>query len=187
MKVIGTGIPDLFILEPQVFTDSRGYFFESYNFETFGRFGLNMQFVQDNESKSSYGVIRGLHYQLAPYAQTKLVRVVLGSILDVVVDIRKTSPTFGKSFAVELNDSNKHQLLVPRGFAHGFSVLSQTAVINYKCDTLYNKEMERGINYCDPALNIDWRIPTESAIVSAKDKLHPSFAEAEMNFYYGEK
>jgi dTDP-4-dehydrorhamnose 3,5-epimerase len=177
-----TAIPGLFIFEPVVYKDNRGYFFESYNEQTFAQFGIDNRFVQDNQSFSTYGVIRGLHYQLDPHAQTKLVRVLQGRILDVAVDLRRSSKTFGKSFTVELSSDNKLQLLIPHGFAHGFSVLSETAEVSYKCDRLYNKESEGGIRYDDPRLNIDWQIPAEKAIVSAKDLALPLFAECRNNF-----
>lgn len=185
MKLVETTIPDLFIIEPRVFEDPRGYFFESYNAKVLSDNGINEVFIQDNESKSCKGVLRGLHYQLAPYAQTKLIRVIEGTILDVVVDIRKNSPTFGKSFTVELSGINKRQLLVPKGFAHGFSVLSETVIVNYKCDALYQPSAERGILYNDPNLKIDWQIDLETAIISSKDKVNPVFSKAEMNFLYG--
>lgn len=179
-----TDIPDLQIFEPRVFEDSRGYFFEAYNLETFEKGGVELNFVQDNQSKSSYGVIRGLHYQLKPYAQTKLVRALHGTILDVAVDLRRGSPTFGKHFSIELSAENKKQLLVPAGFAHGFSVLTETAVVFYKCDTLYNKESEGGIIYNDPSLNIDWKIPAGKEIVSEKDGALPLFKDCRNNFEY---
>ncbi len=182
MKILETPIKDLYIIEPRVFKDERGYFFESYNKKKFEEAGLQYDFVQDNQSKSQYGVIRGLHYQLAPFAQAKLVRVLEGKVLDVVVDIRKNSPTFGKTFSIELSADNFRQLLVPRGFAHGFSVLSETAIFAYKCDNIYNKSAERGILYNDHQLNIDWKIPTNKAIISEKDKINPVFADAEINF-----
>lgn len=184
MQVTTTPIPDLKILEPRVFEDSRGYFFESYNAATFEQLGINLQFVQDNQSSSSYGVIRGLHYQLPPYAQTKLVRVLHGAILDVALDIRQGSPTFGQHFSIELSADNKKQLLIPRGFAHGFSVLSEQAVVLYKCDGLYNKESDAGILYNDPALNIDWKVPADKVIVSDKDKVLPAFADCRNTFTY---
>ncbi|MHC1705184.1 MAG: dTDP-4-dehydrorhamnose 3,5-epimerase [Tenuifilaceae bacterium] len=187
MRLIETTIPDLFVIEPKVFEDPRGYFFESYNLKVLSDNGINQVFIQDNESKSSKGVLRGLHYQLAPYAQTKLIRVIEGTILDVVVDIRKNSPTFGKHFTVELSGTNKRQLLVPKGFAHGFSVISDSVIVNYKCDALYQPEAERGILYNDPELSIDWQIDLDSAIVSAKDKVNPVFSKAEMNFLYGKQ
>lgn len=182
MKIIETGIKDLFVIEPQVFKDNRGYFFESYNQKKFAELGLNYNFVQDNQSFSSYGVIRGLHYQLNPMAQAKLVRVISGKVLDVAVDLRKDSPTFGKHFSVELSDQNFLQFLIPRGFAHGFSVLSKTAIFFYKCDNFYSKESEAGILYNDPSLNIDWKIPQDKAIVSDKDKKNPHFEDAIINF-----
>ncbi len=184
MKIIKTKVPDLLIIEPKVFEDSRGYFFESYNKSAFEKENLNFDFVQDNQSKSGYGVIRGLHYQIEPYAQTKLVRVLSGKIFDVSVDIRKGSPTFGQWVGVELSDENKRQILVPKGFAHGFSVLSEIAVVFYKCDNFYRPEADRGINYRDRALNIDWKIEPEKAIVSEKDLKHPLLDEAEYNFVY---
>lgn len=185
MKKIETPIPDLFIIEPTVFEDSRGYFFEAFNAEKFSALGFDVQLVQDNESLSSRGVIRGLHYQLAPYAQSKLVRVVQGAILDVAVDIRKNSPTYGHHFAYELNAVNKHLLFVPRGFAHGFSVLSETAIVSYKCDALYNAPAERGIRFNDPDIGVDWRVNETEAIVSGKDNVLPLFKSIETNFVYG--
>lgn len=184
MEVISTPIPDLFVLVPRIFSDQRGYFFESYNASRLQAAGLLTDFVQDNQSFSTRGVIRGLHYQLAPYDQTKLVRAVVGRILDVVVDIRSGSPTFGKTFSIELSDENQKQLYVPRGFAHGFSVLSESAVVSYKCDNYYFSEAERGINYNDNHLNINWMLPSAEAVVSPKDRILPEFREAEMNFVY---
>ena len=184
MKAIETGIKGLIIIEPEVYEDSRGYFYESYNLDSFKKNGLMFQFIQDNQSKSSYGVIRGLHYQTEPYAQTKLIRAIQGSILDVAVDIRKGSPTFGKVFSVELTEDNKKQLLIPKGFAHGFSVISEKAVVLYKCDALYNPQAERGIIYNDPELSIDWKINKNDSIVSEKDKKHPFLKDAEINFIY---
>jgi dTDP-4-dehydrorhamnose 3,5-epimerase len=185
MNKIETPIKDLYVIEPKVFEDSRGYFFESFNSTKFFDLGFDVHFVQDNESLSSYGVIRGLHYQLAPYAQTKLVRVVQGSILDVAVDIRKNSPTYGKHFAYELSAENKKMLLIPRGFAHGFSVLTPNAIVNYKCDTFFNPSAERGIRYNDPTLKIDWKVDAANAIVSAKDNVLPLFDSIDTNFIYG--
>ena len=176
MKFFDTGIADLLLFEPRVFGDSRGYFFESYNEKQFAEHGINIRFVQDNQSMSSYGVIRGLHFQKAPYAQTKLVRVLHGRILDVAVDLRKNSPTYGKHFSAELSSDNKRQLLVPKGFAHGFSVLSEKAEVLYKCDAFYNKESESGIIYNDATLNIDWNIPAGKEIISEKDLRQNSFA-----------
>lgn len=175
MIVNRTEIEDLFIIEPRVFADKRGYFYESYNKSEFERNGLFYDFVQDNQSKSQYGVIRGLHYQLEPFAQAKLVRVLEGKVLDVVVDLRTSSPTFGQHFSIELSEDNYKQLLIPRGFAHGFSVLSEIAVFAYKCDNFYNKPSERGIIYNDPILAIDWKIPDNEQIVSDKDLINPIF------------
>lgn len=187
MKIVTTEFPGLLIVEPQVFNDDRGYFFEIYNQQNYLQNGVAYEFVQDNESKSCKNVVRGLHYQLAPYAQTKLVRVVEGRIFDFAVDIRKGSPTYGQYFKIELSSDNKLQLLVPQGFAHGFSVLSDVAIINYKCDNLYNKEAERGIIYNDPELQIDWGVDLKHSIISAKDMVYPTLAQAEKNFYYGQQ
>ncbi|WP_132055744.1 dTDP-4-dehydrorhamnose 3,5-epimerase [Pseudocnuella soli] len=177
-------IPGLVIVTPKLFQDSRGYFFESYNRKPFVDNGITADFVQDNQSRSTYGVIRGLHYQRNPFAQAKLVRVLQGTILDVAVDIREGSPTFGQHFSIELSDENCKQLYLPAGFAHGFSVLSETAVVSYKCDQYYNKESEGGIRFDDPALGIDWRVPTANAIVSDKDLLLPVLSEAHHNFTF---
>lgn len=182
MPFITTNIPDLLVYEPKVFADSRGYFFESYNEKIFEQQGLNMRFVQDNQSSSTYGVIRGVHYQLNPHAQTKLVRVLSGRILDVAVDVRNGSPTYGKYFSIELSAENKKQLLVPKGFAHGFSVLSERAEVMYKCDGFYNKESEGGFRFDDPALNIDWKIPPDKAIISDKDQVLPFLESVKTNF-----
>ena len=186
MPFIQTHIRDLLIFEPRVFEDSRGYFFESFNLNTFRSEGIDISFVQDNQSSSQYGVIRGLHYQMDPYAQVKLIRVLRGKILDVAVDIRKGSPTYGKSFCIELSHENKKQLFIPKGFAHGFSVLSEHAEVFYKCDAFYNKESEGGILYNDPELNIDWKIPAGKQIVSEKDIKLPFFAGCKNNFEYFE-
>ena len=182
MAFIKTDFSGLFIIEPVVFTDSRGYFFESYNENNFKAEGIDIKFVQDNQSKSSYCVIRGLHYQLNPYAQTKLIRVISGAILDVVVDLRQGSPTFSKVFSIELSAENNKQLLIPKGFAHGFSVISPTAEVTYKCDEFYNKESEAGIIFSDPALNIDWKIDPGKEIISDKDLVHPSVVNCKNNF-----
>jgi len=182
MTIHETRISGLLVIEPKVFEDNRGYFFESYNQKRFQQHNLNYSFVQDNESLSSYGTIRGLHYQIAPYAQAKLVRVITGKIYDVAVDIRKNSPTFGEWQGIELSSENKNQLLIPKGFAHGFSVLSETAVVMYKCDSFYAPDAERGINFKDHDLDIDWKIPEEDAIVSAKDRVLPDLKDAEINF-----
>ncbi len=184
MPFVKTGFPGLFIFEPKLFKDSRGYFFESYNANIFSAEGIAIKFVQDNQAQSGYGVIRGLHYQQNPHAQTKLIRVLSGNILDIVVDIRKGSPTYGKVFTIELSDTNKKQLLIPKGFAHGYVVLSQTAEVFYKCDEFYNKETEGGIIYNDPDLNINWQIPAEKAIVSEKDLLYPGINNCANNFSY---
>ncbi|MFN8238267.1 MAG: dTDP-4-dehydrorhamnose 3,5-epimerase [Chitinophagales bacterium] len=184
MKVLPTPLQDLFIVEPAVFADNRGFFYESYNAKKLQEAGQNYNFIQDNHSKSSYGVLRGLHYQNDPSAQTKLVRVTQGSVLDVVVDIRRGSPTFLQHFSLELSDENKLQLLIPRGFAHGFVVLSDTCEFLYKCDNYYDKASEGGIAYNDPTLNIDWRIPQQDIILSEKDKQNPFVEHANFNFTY---
>ena len=178
MKVIDTEIEGLVILEPQVFGDDRGYFFESFSLKRFEEKVSKTVFVQDNESKSKYGVLRGLHYQLPPYTQAKLVRVVKGRVLDVAVDIRKGSPTFGKHVAVELSEENKLQFFLPKGFAHGFAVLSEEAVFQYKCDEYYAPDHEGAIRYDDPELGIDWKLPVEDIILSEKDKKHPRLRDA---------
>ena len=182
MEIINTPIQELFILKPKKFEDSRGFFLESYNKDRFFNAKIKNEFVQDNFSSSQYGVIRGLHYQLAPYSQAKLVQVIKGRILDAVVDLRKESPTFGQTFSIELSEENGLQLMIPRGFAHGFSVLSEEVLFTYKCDNIYNKEAERGIIFNDADLAIDWQIPNEKSIVSDKDLKHPSFKDAEFNF-----
>lgn len=181
MSFTPTTFPGLIVIEPNVFEDSRGYFFEAYNERLFGQNNIGIDFLQDNQSRSSYGVIRGLHYQAPPYAQTKLIRVLIGAIVDIVVDLRIGSPTFGETFSIELTSENRKQLLVPKGFAHGFSVISETADVLYKCDEYYNRESERGILYNDPALAIDWKIPANKVVVSDKDKLLPL-----LNAYAGE-
>ncbi|MEO8934806.1 MAG: dTDP-4-dehydrorhamnose 3,5-epimerase, partial [Xanthomarina sp.] len=174
MTVLETNLQGCLILEPNVFEDERGYFFESFNQEKFNKAtGLNINFIQDNESFSTKGVLRGLHYQIDNYAQAKLVRVVKGNVLDIAVDIRKGSPTFGHYVAVELTETNMKQLFIPRGFAHGFVVLSDTAIFSYKCDNYYNKESEGGIIYNDATLNIDWQLPEESLLISEKDLILP--------------
>lgn len=171
MNFIKTKIEDVIIVEPRIFNDERGYFFESYNQKAFKEGGIDCNFVQDNQSKSSYGVIRGLHCQLGEHAQAKLVRVLQGKVLDVAVDIRRGSPTFGQHVAVELSDENQRQLFIPRGFLHGFSVLSETAVFSYKVDNFYCKESEFGIRYDAPEFNIDWQIPKDKVITSEKDRI----------------
>ena len=184
MPFIKTDFPGLLIFEPKVWEDDRGYFFESYNQKTFKAEGVEIAFVQDNQARSEFGVIRGLHYQLDPFAQTKLIRVLSGNILDVAVDIRKGSPTFGKTFTIELSAENKKQLFVPKGFAHGYSVISKTAEVFYKCDEFYNKESEGGISYNDPGLHIDWRIPGGEEIISEKDTKYPGLQECKNNFIF---
>lgn len=175
MNVIQTSIPGLLIIEPRVFADSRGYFFESFNLREFREKVGDIDFVQDNESKSSYGVLRGLHFQKDPFAQAKLVRVVKGCVLDVAVDIREGSPTYGEHYSVELSEENHLQFFIPRGFAHGFSVLSEEVIFQYKCDNFYHPESEGAIAWDDPDLAIDWHVPADKIILSEKDKHHPSF------------
>ena len=184
MKVIKTAIEDVVIIEPDVFGDARGYFFESYSQKKFDEQVRPVKFVQDNESKSKYGVLRGLHFQKGKDAQSKLVRVVKGRVLDVAVDIRKGSPTFGKYVAVELTEDNHRQLFVPRGFAHGFSVLSKEAIFQYKCDNLYAPQSEGAIAWNDPYINIDWQLPAEDVLLSAKDSAHPMLKDATDLFDY---
>lgn len=184
MKVIKTAIEDVVIIEFDVFGDARGYFFESYSQKKFDEQVRPVKFVQDNESKSKYGVLRGLHFQKGKHAQSKLVRVVKGRVLDVAVDIRKGSPTFGKYVAVELTEDNHRQLFVPRGFAHGFSVLSEEAIFQYKCDNLYAPQSEGAIAWNDPDIGIDWQLPAEDVLLSAKDAAHPMLKDAEDLFNY---
>lgn len=175
MTVTHTEFEGLYILEPRVFEDSRGYFFESFNDRIFKASGIDFQFVQDNQSKSEYGVIRGLHYQKAPYTQTKLIRVLEGEIYDLVLDLRKSSPSYGKTFGLHISSDNKKQLLVPKGFAHGFSVLSKTAIVLYKCDEFYHPDSEGGIIYNSPGLDLDWHVIPGKEIISEKDKKLPKF------------
>jgi dTDP-4-dehydrorhamnose 3,5-epimerase len=182
MELIGTEFDGLIILKPRIFEDSRGYFYESYNQDEFKQCGIPYVFVQDNQSESRKGVIRGLHYQLAPHAQTKLVRVMTGTIYDVAVDLRKDSPTFTEWYGIELSDDNKMQLLIPQGFAHGFSVLSEKAIVLYKTDDYYCREAERGIVFNDRFLNIDWHIDPSEWKVSERDKQLSSYEKAEFNF-----
>jgi len=179
MEIIPTPIEGLLIIKPRVYEDSRGFFFEAYNRDRYLDAGITMDFRQDNFSKSSYGVVRGLHYQLYPRSQSKLVAAVVGTVWDVAVDLRKGSPTFGQWYGVELSAENKIQFLIPQGFAHGFSVLSENAIFSYKCDDYYSPEYERGILYNDPTLMVDWKLPSEKIQVSAKDKTHPVFADAD--------
>lgn len=182
-----TEIPEVVILEPRVFGDARGYFYESFSSARFCKEVCDTVFVQDNQSKSGYGVVRGLHYQTAPHCQSKLLRVVTGRILDVVVDIRYGSPTFGKYVSVELSAENNRQIFIPRGFAHGFAVLSEEAVVLYKCDNYYKPECEGGIAWNDPSLAIDWQLPAEDVVLSDKDRNRCSLAEAPKHFNYNEK
>lgn len=182
MEAIKTDIDGVFIIEPRVFNDARGYFFESYSERDFNAQVREIHFVQDNESKSSYGVMRGLHFQRPPFTQSKLVRCVKGAVLDVAVDIRKGSPTYGQHVAVELTEDNHCQFFVPRGFAHGFAVLSEEAVFQYKCDNFYHPEADGGISILDTSLGIDWRIPTDKAILSEKDTKHPLLADFDSPF-----
>ena len=182
MKIISTEFKDLFVLNPKVLGDDRGYFMESFSKRTLLEAGIDLNFVQDNQSSSRRGVLRGLHFQIAPYAQTKLVRVISGVILDVVVDLRKDEHTFGKYFSIELSAENKKQVLVPKGFAHGFITLSNQAEVFFKCDEYYHPEADRGILFSDPALAINWKLGNTDFILSEKDKKHPIFAEANFEF-----
>lgn len=182
MNIIKTNIEGVVIIEPRVFEDERGYFFESFTERNFSAEVGEYHFVQDNEAKSSYGVVRGLHFQLPPHAQSKLVRVAKGRVLDVAVDIRKSSPTFGKYVAVELSDENHRQVFIPKGFAHGYAVLSDEAVVEYKCDDYYAPECEGAIAWNDAELAIDWQIPADKIILSAKDRLHLTLAECKTLF-----
>lgn len=182
MNLETTFIKDLVIISPNVFGDERGYFFEAYNKSKVSDLGIEIDFVQDNQSFSKKGTLRGLHYQNPPYAQTKLIRVLQGEIIDVAVDLRKDSPTYGKSFSILLSAENKKQLLVPQGFAHGFSVLSETASVMYKCDNYYNKESEGGIRFDDKTLNIDWGMDLKDAIISEKDLVLPNFENCNSQF-----
>lgn len=183
MNVIDTEIPEVKIIEPKIFGDPRGYFFESWSAKSYKKAGMDCRWVQDNESRSRYGVLRGLHYQAAPYTQAKLVRVIQGAVLDVAVDIRRGSPTFGKHVAVELTGENKRQLFVPRGFAHGFVVLSDDVLFAYKCDNLYAPSHERGLAFNDPALGIDWRVRLDRFLLSEKDTRNPLLKDAELFDY----
>ena len=179
MNVFKTQLPGVLIVEPKVFGDARGYFFESWNQAAYEAAGITNKWLQDNESKSRRGVLRGLHYQAAPYTQAKIVRAFSGAVLDVIVDIRKGSPTYGKHVAIELSGENKRQLYIPRGFAHGFAVLSDEAIFAYKCDNPYTPSADRGVLFSDPAIGIDWRIDVSKALLSEKDKKHPLLAQIE--------
>ena len=186
LNIVHTDIEGTFIIEPGVFNDSRGYFFESFNKKVFlDKTGLDIDFVQDNESMSSYGVMRGLHFQFPPFAQAKLVRCVKGSVLDIALDIRKGSPTFGQYVSVELTEENHRQFFIPKGFAHGFAVLSETAIFQYKCDEFYHPESEGGISILDESLCIDWRIPADMAVLSEKDTRNPLLKDFDSPFIYG--
>ena len=187
MEVIKTDIEGVVIIEPRIFRDDRGYFFESFSQREFQEKVCNTVFVQDNESKSSYGVLRGLHFQKPPYAQSKLVRVIKGAVLDVAVDIRKGSPTFGQHVAVELTEDNHRQFFIPRGFAHGFSVLTDEVIFQYKCDNFYAPQSEGALAWDDPDLGIDWRLPAEKVILSEKDRHHSRLKEADWLFDFNEK
>lgn len=187
MEVIKTKLEGVVIIEPRIFKDARGYFFESFSQKEFNEKVMPINFVQDNESMSSYGVMRGLHYQRMPYTQSKLVRCVKGRVLDVAVDIRKGSPTFGQHVAVELSEENHRQFFIPRGFAHGFAVLSDVAIFQYKCDNFYAPQADAGIQLLDEALGIDWKIPTAEAILSEKDLNQPLLAEAVLDFDINDK
>jgi len=184
MQFQETEFPGLIIIQPDIFKDNRGYFFESYNQKNFSKGNVNYNFLQDNQARSTYGIIRGLHYQLEPHAQTKLIRALSGTILDVVVDLRKGSPTFHKVFSIELSDQNKTQLLIPRGFAHGYSVLSEVAEVFYKCDAYYHKDSEAGVLWNDATLQIDWKVPADKVVVSEKDTLHPVIDNCKNNFSF---
>lgn len=182
MNLVKTNLQGCFIIEPKVFNDSRGYFFESFNQQKFKSLtGLTPNFVQDNESVSTKGVLRGLHFQIGKHAQAKLMRVIQGTVLDIVVDLRKQSPTFGEFISTELSEENKKQMYVPRGFAHGFVVLSDTAVFSYKCDNFYNKASERGVLFSDSNLNIDWKLPHDELIISEKDLALPTLNQVQFN------
>ena len=187
MEIIRTEIEDVVIIEPRLFRDERGYFFESWSERDFNEKVRKVRFVQDNESRSSYGVLRGLHFQKPPYAQSKLVRVLSGAVLDVAVDIRRGSPTFGKHVAVELSGENHRQLFIPRGFAHGFAVLTDDVVFQYKCDSFYAPQSEGALAWDDPDLGIDWRIPAGRVVLSEKDRHHPRLADSEWLFDYGDE
>ena len=182
MEVVETNIEGVIIIEPRIFKDDRGYFFESFSQREFEEKVCKTTFVQDNESKSSYGVLRGLHFQKPPFAQSKLVRVIKGAVLDVAVDIRKGSPTFGQYVSVELTGDNHRQFFIPRGFAHGFSVLSEEVIFQYKCDNFYSPQSEGAIAWNDPDLNIDWRIPIEEVVLSEKDSKHPKLKDLQSVF-----
>ena len=181
MEIIKTPIEDLVIIKPRVFLDARGYFYETYNEARYHEAGVKQKFVQDNLSKSSYGVVRGLHFQKEEFSQAKMVSVVVGTVYDVAVDLRPDSPTYGQWYGVELSAENHLQFLIPRGFAHGFSVLSEEAIFTYKCDNLYAPQAEGGVRFDDPTLNIDWKVPTDKAVVSDKDYLLPFLKDVDLS------
>ena len=187
MEVIKTEIDGVLIIEPRIFPDERGYFFESFSQKEFNEKVMPINFVQDNESSSSYGVIRGLHYQKMPYSQSKLLRCIEGEIIDIAVDLRKGSPTYGKNVSVILSGKNHRQLFIPKGFAHGFAVLSEKAIVQYKCDNFYTPDSEAGIQLMDKNLGIDWMIPLDQAILSEKDKNYPMLADAPVDFHIDDK
>lgn len=187
MTIQETQFEGLLVIQPQLFADERGYFYESYNKKVFRRNGILNNFRQDNQALSQYGVLRGLHFQKEPYAQSKLVRAVLGKILDVAVDIRQGSPTFGQAFSIELSSENHLQVLIPKGFAHGYSVLSETALIQYKCDAYYSNKHEGGVRWDDPTLGIDWKIPQDKMIVSEKDRVLPLLKDCHSGFIFPKK
>lgn len=184
MKIRETGLPGLVVIEPRVFADDRGYFFESYNQRQFAEAGIDAVFVQDNQARSTRGVVRGLHYQLPPHAQSKLLRCSQGSIIDTVVDLRRGSPTYGRAYSINLTEDNFLQLFIPKGFAHGYSVLSETCIVQYKCDALYEPRSEAGINPFDARLDIDWGVEPQQAIVSPKDRIWPMFEVAVHDFRF---
>ena len=184
MPFVNTTIPGLIVFEPKVFEDARGYFYESYNQAVFASQGIDLNFIQDNQSRSGRGVLRGLHYQLEPYGQAKLVRVLSGEVWDVAVDLRKSSPTFGQWYGEILSAENRKQMLIPVGFAHGFAVLSETAEFFYKCSSVYHKESERGIRFDEPAFGIDWKIPSSEVLISDRDQNLPGLDQADFNFEY---
>ncbi len=184
MTITQTQFPGLLILQPKVFEDQRGYFFESYNKLKLQEAGINISFVQDNQARSHYGTVRGLHFQKGAFAQTKLVQALSGSIVDVVLDLRIGSPTFGKTFSIELSGDNHTQLLVPKGFAHGYSVITGTAEVFYKCDEFYNPSSEGGVFYNDPSLKIDWKVPADKQLISPKDQHYPSLKDLDNHFHF---
>ncbi|GAC1384632.1 MAG: dTDP-4-dehydrorhamnose 3,5-epimerase [Ginsengibacter sp.] len=184
MPITATNFPGLYVFEPKLWEDERGYFYESYNQKTFSDAGITTQFIQDNQAQSVFGVIRGLHYQTGKFSQVKLIRALSGKIIDVAVDVRKGSPTYGKAYSIELSSENKKQLYIPKGFAHGYSVISKTAEVLYKCDEYYNKESEGGISFNDTSLEIDWKVSVADAIISEKDSLYKKLSETDTGFVF---